>query len=231
MPIKNGPGGKCGGRSHTQCRTSPGRPICHTQYLQPLALSDPNELALHVFTPLLYESMDMFTHLPPPWPTSYELHLARVGEHEDAELVDEAELVVQGGLQLLQGRGRGGGIQISVIGANFAPLEEKHPALIPVHLPRPVPVPQQYGTHPPHTQVPPNPTLPHTTFVLACVRSILAKSNTSSDSRRRMRIVFSHSVSLVLLAATISGMKLAHLRGQSDLRICTRRRRGVHGGA
>lgn len=48
-----------------------------------------------------------------------------------------------------------------------------------------------------------------------CVRSTWLKSKISSLSSLRMCMLFSHSVSLVLLAATRSGMKLCHLWGQS----------------
>ena len=46
------------------------------------------------------------------------------------------------------------------------------------------------------------------------------KSNTSSLSNFRMIMLFSHSVSLVLDAPTMSGMKLCHLCGHSCLSTC-----------
>lgn len=47
-----------------------------------------------------------------------------------------------------------------------------------------------------------------------------AHERTSSLSSLRMTMLFWHSVSLVLLAPTISGMKLGQLCGHSCLRIC-----------
>ena len=58
--------------------------------------------------------------------------------------------------------------------------------------------------------------------VPTCVSSPLEKSNTSSLSSLRMIMLFSHSVSFVLEAPTMSGTKLCHLCGHSCFRTCTR---------
>ena len=64
--------------------------------------------------------------------------------------------------------------------------------------------------------------------VLLCVSSPRLKSKTSSLSRRRMCMLFSHRFSLVLEAPTSSGMKLGQRAGQSFFSTCAHARCLAH---